>query len=249
MPRKKKLQDATAYNKAFPTRLRKLMEEKEMTQYQLADRLGKTRQAVSNYCDGSSSPPWETIAEIAKAFDCSADYLLGLSEYKKPETAARTLESFGISEDVVDSLESTIKDFSPRDLMLQGLNTVMSQDAFYSTCRSIGALSNQVDHIFDNQIHYDQLKAEKAEWDNGSSDKIILRGRALIDFRISEILDQFRFVIGNAVGLIKLQLTPHETIELLSLDVEHFMVAKRYGAKLIEPGNYIPSDEQSSNDE
>lgn len=64
------------YAKVFPRRLRELMEETGTTQQQLADYIHKQRQTVSLYCDGSSSPDWETLASIAKYFTVSVDYLV-----------------------------------------------------------------------------------------------------------------------------------------------------------------------------
>lgn len=74
MARKKDVHED--YAKVFPRRLRELMEEKGTTQQQLADHIHKQRQTVSLYCDGSSSPDWETLASIAKYFSVSVDYLV-----------------------------------------------------------------------------------------------------------------------------------------------------------------------------
>lgn len=77
MPRKRTAVNNDCYNKPFPATLRKLMKEANTTQQALADALGVQRQTISYYCDGSSSPNWEGIANIADFFQVSADYLLG----------------------------------------------------------------------------------------------------------------------------------------------------------------------------
>lgn len=79
MPRKKYV-TTDSYNKAFPQRLRYLMEKQNVTQQELGNSLQKTRQAIGYYADGSSSPDWETLAKIAKYFKVSTDYLLGLTD-------------------------------------------------------------------------------------------------------------------------------------------------------------------------
>ena len=81
MPRKNN-DTAGDYTKDFPRRLREIMREKKKTQQNVADAIGKTRQAVSYYADGSSSPDWEVIVKLAKYFDVSTDWLLGLSNVK-----------------------------------------------------------------------------------------------------------------------------------------------------------------------
>ena len=79
MPRKANTSSAN-YNKPFPTALRNLMETNRTTQSELAAHVKKTRQAISRYCDGSASPPQETVADIARFYGVSANYLLGLPE-------------------------------------------------------------------------------------------------------------------------------------------------------------------------
>lgn len=106
MPRKRNEQSEN-YHKAFPTALRSLMDEhkKEVTQQILADVLGKSRQAISYYCDGSSSPDWETLVKIANFFSVSTDYLLGVSKIKNPDTSIRAIcEILGLSEQTISSL-------------------------------------------------------------------------------------------------------------------------------------------------
>lgn len=105
MPRKRNEQSEN-YHKAFPTTLRSLMDEhKEVTQQTLADVLGRSRQAISYYCDGSSSPDWETLVKIANFFSVSTDYLLGVSKIRNPDTSIRTIcEVLGLSEQTVSSL-------------------------------------------------------------------------------------------------------------------------------------------------
>lgn len=76
MPRKKKEQ-GDAFGKVFPSRLRDLMRSEDATQQSLGEKIGKTRQMVGYYMDGSSSPDWETLRDIARYFNVSVDWLLG----------------------------------------------------------------------------------------------------------------------------------------------------------------------------
>ncbi len=84
MPRKYNIED---YNKPFPTALRSLMARGG--QRRLAEHLGMSDPTISDYCNGVSGPRPETLAKIAKYFDVSADYLLGLSEKKRPDLGAK----------------------------------------------------------------------------------------------------------------------------------------------------------------
>lgn len=83
MPRKKNTCPSDC-NAAFPTRLRKIMREKNRTQQDVANAIDKTRQAVGYYADGSSSPDWKTLVELSAYFDVSVDWLLGLTDIRSP---------------------------------------------------------------------------------------------------------------------------------------------------------------------
>lgn len=47
------------------------------TQQEVADYLGISRQAYSNYEAGKREPDFETLLKLGEYFDCSVDYLLG----------------------------------------------------------------------------------------------------------------------------------------------------------------------------
>lgn len=110
MPRKMKVMPAgkvmpTGYDKAFPRTLRKLLADSKTTKKDLAAHLGRSGQAISYYCDGTSSPDWETIVEIAKFFSVSTDYLLGLIDENIPnQTIQSVCEYTGLSAATVEYL-------------------------------------------------------------------------------------------------------------------------------------------------
>lgn len=61
----------------FGDKLRQLREEKGVTQQQLADALGITKSAISNYECGAREPKEnETWTRIASYFSVSVDYLM-----------------------------------------------------------------------------------------------------------------------------------------------------------------------------
>lgn len=79
----KKASTLKGFDNIFSTRLRKLMERDEnnkITQQTLADKTGCSRQAISQYMDGSSTPNVDKLISIAKFFGVSTDYLLGLAQ-------------------------------------------------------------------------------------------------------------------------------------------------------------------------
>ena len=66
----------------FVKRLVELMENANMTQIELASKIGTTNVTISRYMSGERSPRIEIVAEIAKVFNVSIDYLLGVPSGK-----------------------------------------------------------------------------------------------------------------------------------------------------------------------
>ena len=101
MRSKKELSPIERYKSAFPDRLRTLMHEKGITQQELANSIDKSRPVVGSYANGIASPDLDTLVKIARYFGVSTDYLLGESEYTKPDTAQLTAEDMGDRKSVV----------------------------------------------------------------------------------------------------------------------------------------------------
>lgn len=57
--------------------LRQKREERRMTQSDLAERLGVTRQNVCNYETGYKTPPLRVVVAAAELFRCSTDEMIG----------------------------------------------------------------------------------------------------------------------------------------------------------------------------
>jgi transcriptional regulator with XRE-family HTH domain len=60
-------------------KLKTLREKRGWTQAQAAERLGISSQVVSNYERDYRSPDKETLSKIAKVYNCSLDWLLGVT--------------------------------------------------------------------------------------------------------------------------------------------------------------------------
>lgn len=87
------------YQSPFASRLRELMDTSKMTQDTLAQKIGKTRQTVSQYVNGDSEPGYSTLVKIAEIFNTTTDYLLGVTNAKSISTDERTIvDKTGIKE-------------------------------------------------------------------------------------------------------------------------------------------------------
>lgn len=61
-------------------RLRDMREDHDMTQKQIAEILQTTQQVYSEYELGKREIPLSKAISLAKLYDCSLDYLVGLSD-------------------------------------------------------------------------------------------------------------------------------------------------------------------------
>lgn len=110
MPRKRETKSANFYT-VFPERLREAMQGHGVTQQELAEYVGKSRQAIGYYADGSSSPDWVTLAKIAQYFGVSADWLLGMTDVQSTDIDVQQICNYlGLSEQSVLFLHSESAD-------------------------------------------------------------------------------------------------------------------------------------------
>lgn len=66
----------------FSDKLRALIEERELTQKQVAKDLNIAPSTMGGYVQGSSEPDFETLKRLAVYFDVTTDYLLNIHANK-----------------------------------------------------------------------------------------------------------------------------------------------------------------------
>lgn len=117
------------YNAPFPSRLRGLISEHKTTITALAATLKISRQAVSQYCDGTGQPNTEKLCLICNYFGVSADYLLGRTDEKTPNMDYRSIcERTGLNENSVDILSKN-RDFVNMKVA-DVINILLSDECF-----------------------------------------------------------------------------------------------------------------------
>ncbi|MFP4041880.1 MAG: helix-turn-helix domain-containing protein [Bacteroidales bacterium] len=78
----------------FGKRLRKLRNEAELTQEELAKKIGVSRATVAGYETKGKEPPYSTLQKLSDVLGCSTDYLLGrTNERKSPERVKEEYEN------------------------------------------------------------------------------------------------------------------------------------------------------------
>ena len=65
-------------------RIRDLREDKDLPQTQIAEYLNCSQRIYSNYERGDVDIPTQILIKLAKLHDTSIDYLLGITDERKP---------------------------------------------------------------------------------------------------------------------------------------------------------------------
>lgn len=86
----------------FGNTLKTLRLKEKYTQAQLAQKLGLTKSVISAYETGLRLPSYDILINIAKIFNVSSDYLLGIEN-------KREIDLSGLSEDEISALLALIK--------------------------------------------------------------------------------------------------------------------------------------------
>lgn len=86
----------------FGNTLKTLRLRENMTQAQLAQKLGLTKSVISAYETGLRLPSYDVLIHISKIFKVSTDYLLGVK-------SQQGIDLSGISEEEVTALKNLIK--------------------------------------------------------------------------------------------------------------------------------------------
>jgi len=87
----------------FGQQIKKLRMLKNLSQVDLANKLNVTKQSVSNWENENIMPSVDMLIKIAKYFNVTTDYLLGLSE-------KHTLNSDGLSDLQISHIQTIIND-------------------------------------------------------------------------------------------------------------------------------------------
>ena len=93
----------------FCKRLEGLRISYNLTQKQLADKLGVTKQTVSNWENDNILPSIETLMRICQFFNVSTDYVLGLDNKKYIEVSDLSLEVVSHIQQIINDIKTIIE--------------------------------------------------------------------------------------------------------------------------------------------
>ena len=69
----------------FGNILKKLRQDNNMTQDELAKKIDTSRSNIANYENGKNMPSVDILEKLSKLFDCTTDYLLGKSDNRNSD--------------------------------------------------------------------------------------------------------------------------------------------------------------------
>jgi len=90
----------------FGNRLKALRKAKDISQEQLAKRMGITKSMISAYELSMRMPSYQVLLKIARFFNVTIDYLLGLSDDNFLNTSGLTDKQNSILSDLIDEFRS-----------------------------------------------------------------------------------------------------------------------------------------------
>lgn len=105
------IRKSTLITKAFADALDDLIDEKKrrdhVSQNKIASELNVASSILSSWSNDTKTPSLDNLTRIAKYFDTSTDYLLGLTKVKKADiTTQAASKRYGLSEAALSVLES-----------------------------------------------------------------------------------------------------------------------------------------------
>lgn len=115
--------------KIFSERLGLLRTEAGLSQQQLSDKTGIVRETIAKYETAKRIPSYNDLTTLAKHFDTTTDYLLGLSEVKTLDTNLRGIcEYTGLSEKSIKAIQKYENDFFSLKFINDLLETQLEDD-------------------------------------------------------------------------------------------------------------------------
>ena len=121
------MSDKDNYFLPFPRRLRSLFDEARANQQEVADYVGVSRQAVSQWMNGKTTPDCYNFKKVAEFFNVPLEYLYGDTDSKIRENILLS-DNLGLSDEAVEAILSlkNIPHLNPNDSDYPTKNEIFS---------------------------------------------------------------------------------------------------------------------------
>ena len=219
MPRLKRIDSSNA--KFFSTRFCQLMDshQPKLTQEEMGKILGVSKSSIGFYRDGTNQPNYSILIKIANYFNCSTDYLLGVSNYRGVDPQLRMIcDYIGLSEPAVKDLRRLFTDQYCDELTKQKRQSIFSslieavdfpdildsvRGAFEDCC---GIAIDYHNAPLVDLLSYEELLEEENSTRNSINS---------IDFQLYKITTYFRCMVENVIGIADLEHDLKERLKII----------------------------------
>ncbi len=193
----------------------KLRKEHNLTQVELADQLGISYQAVSNWERGDSMPDISKLSELATIFNVSIDELLGHT--KQADTIKEIIADKVV--DVKDLDEETLQDVLPLVKPKQVEKNIDFSNVTFEQLKSVAPFIDE--KILDeavleslDDVSVNDIVSLAPFMSSTAISQVVLKAYASDDFKVSDIIAIIPFVDQEIVDALASKLSERELIPL-----------------------------------
>lgn len=97
------------FRKNIGNRIKQLRKEHGLTQQELADKFNLAKSSIASYEGGTRMPNYEMLINMSTYFNCSMDYLMGLTSVKSSKEASTEEEKANIVETINQNKRASIE--------------------------------------------------------------------------------------------------------------------------------------------
>ncbi len=143
-------------NKVFALRLNEELKKLDITQTDFCKKTKISSAAFFNYKAGKRLPDIDNLIKLAEEFNCTTDYLLGLTDIKSSDVEYQTIhEITGLSDKTIEYLNKFStngeKEVNSNNDIIKTLNYLVENEEKYHLLKSISTF------IWTGNVNYNQL--------------------------------------------------------------------------------------------
>ena len=198
--------------KNFADRLSDLISESGKGVKQLSEDIGISTGAISKYQNDASTPGADAVVKIAKYFNVTSDWLLGLTNVKTPDGDVRRVCDYtGLTEDVVGRLHNTIatdKKFWLAGAFLNHLIALLNLEKIGDSFDNMGmvfmnSLDAVADEILQGKKPLGEIKHILTKQPQVISGGMVkLSPQAAYEFLMNQVSDELKAAGGKATDTL-----------------------------------------------
>lgn len=168
----------------FAERLRNLIEEKGISQKQLAAETQIAESSISKYLSCDAEPKLVPLANIAKYFDVSVDYLLGISNCKQYQEDMQAVSKFtGLTDEALNFFTSAKRLTPAKRYEIIALSCMLENELWKDVLHSYIRYANTAYEVLFRETLESKIESELGDWVS----ELYPKGKEKLKMRIARI--------------------------------------------------------------